>query len=85
MKNGQEAGNTNENLRGVDRDIAVANAAAEGLPSAEDLDAVAMEAEMAAATAKALEQPESEFVSRTEFNQLLERINAFNTRSGHKI
>ena len=87
MNTGMEAGNTNENLRGIDRDVAVAQSKAKGgLPSAEDLDSVAMEQEMIAATAKALElEDEPEYVSRTEFDALIARIDAFNTRSGHKI
>jgi hypothetical protein len=95
MDTGMEAGNTNENLRGTDRDVAVAlQKEKEGLPSAADLDAVAMEHEMTLATAKAFEgewsseshpAPDEEFVTRAEFDALLERINAFNTRSGHKI
>jgi hypothetical protein len=89
MNTGVEAGNTNENLRGTDRDVAVAQTKEkEGLPSAADLDAVAMEHEMTVATVQALEledEPETEYVSRTEFDALLERIAAFNTRSGHHI
>ena len=87
MNTGMEAGNTNENLRGTDRDVVVAQSKAKGgLPSAEDLDSVAMEQEMIAATAKALElEDEPEYVSRTEFDALIARIDAFNTRSGHKI
>ena len=87
MNTGIEAGNTNENLRGTDRDVVVAQTKEkEGLPSAADLDAVAMEHEMTQATVKALElEDEPEYVSRTEFDALIARIDAFNTRSGHKI
>jgi hypothetical protein len=87
MNTGMEAGNTNENLRGTDRDVVVAQSKAkEGLPSAEDLDAVAMEHEMTQATAKALEQdPNVDYVSREEFESLLARIDSFNSRSGHKL
>jgi hypothetical protein len=87
MNTGIEAGNTNENLRGTDRDVVVAQSKEkEGLPSAEDLDSVAMEQEMIDATAKALElEDEPEYVLRTEFDALVARIDAFNTRSGHRI
>ena len=86
MNTGMEAGNTNENLRGTDRDVVVAQSKAkEGLPSAEDLDAIAMEHEMTQATAKALELDEPEYVRRTEYDALLARIDLFNTRSGHRI
>ena len=89
MNTGIEAGNTNENLRGTDRDVVVAQTKEkEGLPSAADLDAVAMEHEMTQATVKALEledEPDEEYVRRTEFDALLARIDLFNTRSGHRI
>ena len=86
MNTGMEAGNTNENLRGTDRDVVVAQSKAKGgLPSAEDLDAIAMEHEMTQATAKALELDEPEYVLRTEYDALLARIDLFNTRSGHRI
>lgn len=87
MNTGLEAGNTNENLRGTDRDVVVAQTKEkEGLPSAADLDAVAMEHEMTQATVKALElEDEPEYVLRTEFDALVARIDAFNTRSGHRI
>lgn len=90
MNTGIEAGNTNENLRGTDRDVVVAQSKAkEGMPSAEDLDAVAMEQEMIEATARlhaALDSTsDEEYVSRTEFDALVARIDAFNTRSGHRI
>jgi hypothetical protein len=85
MNTGIEAGNTNENLRGTDRDVAVAHTKEkEGLPSAADLDAVAMEHEMTVATVQAFEA-DVEYVSRTEFDELVARIDLFNTRSGHKI
>lgn len=96
------AGNTADSLRGIDVFVA-ANVANEksGLPSAADLDEVAKEAEIAEATARAIEadpelkeqlaadiadqQAGVEYITREEYDVLLGRIALFNTRSGHKI
>jgi hypothetical protein len=100
MTNGLEAGNTNENLRGTDRDVKAALEAAGKESARLTLEAIerindatgaeypcviGMEAEMDAATAEALEPEPVKYVSRTEFDELLGRVDAFNKRSGHKL
>lgn len=82
-----EAGNTTENLAGTDVNVA---AAAQNAPSAADLDAIAAEQAAADATGNAQDEQDldvefDEYVTRAEFDGLLDRINAFNQRSSHKI
>ena len=87
------AGNTNANLAAVDRDVAA------GLPSANDLDAVASEVAIAEATGAPVQgtddplDEENTFdVNRAEFNELrdafirlYQRVEKYNLGASHKI
>lgn len=89
-----KAGNTVNTMQAVDVNVAAASltetvaaahieAAAE--PPTDEEVAAFHETTAAAAAELAENEPVEDYVTREEFDELLERINAFNARSGQKI